>query len=225
MKKLLLVQPHSDDILFSTSHALFLPEFEVEVLTVETDPKRAEQDKKLFDFLNIPVHHLGVEFKDESYYVHFKEKGHATTTVENSFATVREHLGKDLELTVETELVEWVREFQRHNPGYMIVAPLGVGHPFHLWVRYHLENMVSELLYYREFPHSYKRRSQWQMGELGHAGYWKYKEYRVEDFDDVKWALAARFYKSQSGLLFYEQGYIKKRLPEEIWRLDDGIPF
>ena len=39
----------------------------------------------------------------------------------------------------------------------------------------------------------------------------------VAEFDDVKWGLARKFYKSQSGLLWYEQGYIKKQLPEDIY--------
>jgi hypothetical protein len=39
----------------------------------------------------------------------------------------------------------------------------------------------------------------------------------VEDFADVKWQLASKFYRTQSGLLFYEQGYIKKNLPEEVY--------
>ena len=39
-KKFLIVSPHSDDALFCCSHTLFLPEYEVQVLTVENDPKR-----------------------------------------------------------------------------------------------------------------------------------------------------------------------------------------
>jgi hypothetical protein len=39
----LCIQPHSDDVLFSCSHVLFDPTYEVQVLTVENDLKRAEQ--------------------------------------------------------------------------------------------------------------------------------------------------------------------------------------
>jgi len=72
-KKLLLVQPHSDDILFSCFHLLIKEDVEVQVLTVENDPRRIEEDQKLYDFLNIPFHHLDLDFKDESYYGFKKE--------------------------------------------------------------------------------------------------------------------------------------------------------
>ena len=39
-QKLLLVQPHSDDILFSCSYFLFSDKYDVEVLTVENNEKR-----------------------------------------------------------------------------------------------------------------------------------------------------------------------------------------
>ena len=48
----------------------------------------------------------------------------------------------------------------------------------------------------------------------------------VQEFHEVKWKLASKFYRSQSGLQFYEQGYIKKELPEEIYsRIIDDLPF
>ena len=79
--------------------------------------------------------------------------------------------------------------------------------------------------YYREFPHSYKRRSQTQVNK-------QKKEYKllsstpVEDFDDVKWELAKKFYKSQSSLLWFEQGYINKRIPEEVYvNKEQILPF
>jgi len=78
-EKLLLIQPHSDDILFSCSHFLFLPQYEVQVLTVENDPKRIAEDEKLFDFLNIPFHHLDLDFKDDSYYEFHKNYKGAET--------------------------------------------------------------------------------------------------------------------------------------------------
>ena len=57
-EKCLIVQPHSDDALFCCSHILFQPQYEVQVLTVENDPKRIAEDEKLYDFLNIPFFRL-----------------------------------------------------------------------------------------------------------------------------------------------------------------------
>jgi hypothetical protein len=70
--------------------------------------------------------------------------------------------------------------------------------------------------YYREFPHSYKKRSRVQV-EKQQQVYELIHSFSVTEFDDVKWQLAKKFYKSQSSLLWFEQGYIKKQLPEEIY--------
>ena len=46
-RKYLIIAPHSDDALFSCSHVLLLPEYEVQVLTVENDEKRVKEDTVL----------------------------------------------------------------------------------------------------------------------------------------------------------------------------------
>ena len=222
-EKLLLIQPHSDDILFSCSHFLFLPQYEVQVLTVENDPKRILEDEKLFDFLNIPFHHLDLDFKDDSYYGFNKE--YKEVTVEAAYKHLNEYFGRETLKEIEETLVNWVRKFLKENKGYTVVVPWGVGHPFHLFVRETLQGVLSHMEYYREFPHSYKRRSQHQV-ELQKQEYRLERSVPVQEFHEVKWKLASKFYRSQSGLLFYEQGYIKKELPEEIYsRIIDDLPF
>ena len=224
-EKLLLIQPHSDDILFSCSHFLFLPQYEVQVLTVENDPKRILEDEKLFDFLNIPFHHLDLDldFKDDSYYGFNKE--YKEVTVEATYKHLNEYFGRETLKEIEETLVNWVRKFLKENKGYTVVVPWGVGHPFHLFVRETLQGVLSHMEYYREFPHSYKRRSQHQV-ELQKQEYRLERSVPVQEFHEIKWKLASKFYRSQSGLQFYEQGYIKKELPEEIYsRIIDDLPF
>lgn len=223
-EKLLLIQPHSDDILFSCSHFLFLPQYEVQVLTVENDLKRIAEDEKLFEFLNIPFHHLGLDFHDESYYEF--HKNYKEVTVEATYKYLNEYFGRETLKEIEETLVNWVRKFLKENKGYTVVVPWGVGHPFHLFVRDVIQkSLVSNLLYYREFPHSYKRRSQPQV-EKQKQEYSLERSIPVQEFHEVKWKLASKFYRSQSGLQFYEQGYIKKELPEEIYsRIIDDLPF
>ena len=223
-EKLLLIQPHSDDILFSCSHLLFLPQYEVQVLTVENDPKRIAEDEKLFEFLNIPFQHLGLDFHDESYYEF--HKNYKEVTVEATYKHLNEYFGMEKLNEIEETLVNWVRKFLKENKGYTVVVPWGVGHPFHLFVRDVIQkSLVSNLLYYREFPHSYKRRSQPQV-EKQKQEYSLERSVPVQEFHEVKWKLASKFYRTQSGLQFYEQGYIKKELPEEIYsRTIDDLPF
>lgn len=224
-KKLLLVQPHSDDILFSCSHLLFDDSYEKEVLTIENNSKRIAEDEKLYSFLGIPFHHLEVEFDDQSYYGYHKQ--YKEVTIEQSYNYLREFFDSYTLNEIEDAIENFLNKFFKRNKteDVMVVAPWGVGHPFHLFVRDVLEKKISIMWYYREFPHSYKRRSQTQVNK-------QKKEYKllsstpVEDFDDVKWELAKKFYKSQSSLLWFEQGYINKRIPEEVYvNKEQILPF
>lgn len=224
-KKLLLVQPHSDDILFSCSHLLFDDSYEKEVLTIENNSKRIAEDERLYQFLGIPFHHLEVEFDDQSYYGYHKQ--YKEVTVEQSYTYLREFFDSYTLNEIEDAVEKFLSKFFKHNRAedVTVVAPWGVGHPFHLFIRDVLEKKISVMWYYREFPHSYKRRSQAQVDK-------QKKEYKllsstpVEDFDDVKWELAKKFYKSQSSLLWFEQGYINKRIPEEVYvNKEQILPF
>jgi len=221
MKKLLIVQPHSDDVLFSCSHLLFLPEYEVQVLTVENDPKRILEDEKLYNFLNIPFNHLNLDFHDESYYEF--HKNYKEVTYEATYEHLNKYFGQEKLDEIELEVIKWINKFLKNNKGYSVVSPWGVGHPFHFFVKDILEKHYSDLLYYREFPHSYKRRSQTQV-ERQKQEYILERSVPVQEFHEIKWKLASKFYRSQSGLQFYEQGYIKKELPEEIYSIND-LPF
>ncbi len=222
MKKVLIISPHSDDALFSCSHVLFLPEYEeVQVLTVENDAKRIAEDEKLFKFLNIPFHHLNVEFKDESFYQFHKD--YKDLIGYEALEYLEAYFGKDKCNEIRSALVNWVSNFLKEHPDYTVLSPWGIGHPFHYFVKHCLESFISKLWYYREFPHSYKRRSQAQVVRE-QKNYFLSRSVPTEDFHEVKFKLASKFYRSQSGLLFYEQGYIKKQLPEEIYELDE-LPF
>lgn len=220
----LIIQPHSDDALLNCGHLLFAPNVLVHILTVENDPKRAEEDRRLYDFLQIPVEHLPLDgFKDDSYYG-FK-KAYKSMNVENCYEFLNEHYGRSTLDEIEDALKSRVQEFLKGKKGWTIMAPWGVGHPFHLFVRETLQNTVSNLEYYREFPHSYKRRAQAQYQEQLKE-YTLKGTYPVEEFHDVKFKLATKFYRTQSGFFFYEHGYIEKRLPEEVYvRNIDQLPF
>ena len=224
-KKLLLVQPHSDDILFSCSHLLFDDSYEKEVLTIENNSKRIAEDERLYQFLGIPFHHLEVEFDDQSYYGYHKQ--YKEVTIEQAYNYLREFFDSYTLNEIEDAVEKFLSKFFKRNKveDVTVVAPWGVGHPFHLFIRDVLEKKISVMWYYREFPHSYKRRSQAQVDK-------QKKEYKllsstpVEDFDDVKWELAKKFYKSQSSLLWFEQGYINKRIPEEVYvNKEQILPF
>lgn len=213
-QKLLCIQPHSDDVLFSASHVLFSDAYEVQVLCVESDPKRVPEDRKLYEFLNIPYHNLGIEFVDNSYYEFFKR--YKTCRLEDALAYLDEYFGEELLTAIREKLIGWIVRFLKKNPDYGVLAPLGIGHPFHLYVHEVIRQAVPSATFYREFPHSYKRRNQEQVQEV-QSRMTLSRSVPVEAWADVKWQLASKFYRTQSGLLFYEQAYIKKNLPEEVY--------
>lgn len=211
--KYLIVQPHSDDALFSCAHPILGDNFEVQILTVENNVKRIKEDVALYDFLGIPFHHLSVEFDDESYYGYFKQyKGvnhlDAISYLENYF-------GEDKLEEIRRALLDFVKKFKKEHPDFQIIAPMGIAHPFHYFIHDVLLDKAE--LFYREFPHSYKKRSQPQMLQAL-TQFKLVREIPVKDIHDIKFELAKKFYKTQSGLLWFEQGYIKKELPEELYK-------
>lgn len=212
-KKFLIIQPHSDDALFSVANLIF-SDNEVSVLTVENNEKRVKEDVKLYEFLGIPYHHLEVEFNDESFYSFHKK--YKEVTSENSKAHLIDFFGEKTVNAIRDEIVKFVIAFKKKHKDVQIVVPWGVGHPMHCFIRDAIESQADNLWYYRDFPHSYKRRAKTQI-EAQIKEYDLFKSVPVDDFHEVKWELAKKFYKSQSGLLWFEQGYIKKQLPEEIY--------
>lgn len=212
-KKFLIIQPHSDDALFSVANLIF-SDNEVSVLTVENNEKRVKEDVKLYEFLGIPYHHLEVEFNDESFYSFHKK--YKEVTSENSKAHLIDFFGEKTVNAIRDEIVKFVIAFKKKHKDVQIVVPWGVGHPMHCFIRDVIESQADNLWYYRDFPHSYKRRAKTQI-EAQIKEYDLFKSVPVDDFHEVKWELAKKFYKSQSGLLWFEQGYIKKQLPEEIY--------
>ena len=212
IKKVLIVSPHSDDALFSCAHALLGDGFEAQVLTVENNPKRIAEDKKLYEFLAIPFHHLKVEFDDQSFYEYHKRYKDFDHDV--CLEYLIEYFGEKKLDEIATSLFKFLREFKRKNPDYLILAPFGQSHPFHYFIYWVLLDKAD--FFYREFPHSYKKRAQQQLRE-SLKNFVLYKSIPTVDIHDVKFELAKKFYKTQSGLLWFEQGYIKKMLPEELY--------
>lgn len=216
-KKQLIIQPHSDDALYSAAHLLFSGN--ISVCTIENNAKRIAEDEKLYEFLEIPYQHLNVEFEDNSYYDFKKQHKEVNDDVVVEFIT--DYFGKKKTAEIQREVTAYVSNFIKRHKNVVIFLPLGVGHPFHIFIRYVIEkefegNSNVELKYYRDFPQSYKKKSQKQMEELLKQ-YVLQSQHKVEKFAEVKWELAKKFYKSQSGLLWFEQAYIKKNLPEEIY--------
>lgn len=220
MGRKIIIQPHSDDALFSC-YDVIRKGGDVQVLTIEKDERRIAEDENLYNALGIKHNHLNVEFKDESYYEFFRENGKRVNRVmnsENAFECLMEYYGEDKLSEIADAIEAFVLENDNKRTEFFV--PAGIGHPFHLFVSTVVFLSVSKgmITYYREFPHSFKKRSGEQMEEFK-SNHELIKSVVLSEEDaERKWELARKYYKSQSGLLFFEQGYIKKNLPEEYYR-------
>lgn len=214
-KKVLIIQPHSDDALFSASHIIF-GNYKTEILTIENNKKRVEEDRRLYEFIGIPYNHLGLEFDDQSFYGY--HKAYSDVNVEDAKTYLKEFFGEETLEKIEKEILLFLHNFdKKHHGDTQIVVPWGVGHPMHIFVRNVVESVVVKgLWYYRDFPHSYKKRARRQVEEQLND-YKLLRSVDITDISETKWELARKFYRTQSGLLWFEQGYIKKNLPEEIY--------
>lgn len=217
MKSLLFIQPHSDDVLFSASTLLFNSQYKRQVLTVENNVKRLKEDEQLYKFLDISWFALNIPpLNDQSYYGYFKR--YKTITVEQVMLFLQQMFGIEVLDNIANRLTHII---QQQDDSITIVAPLGIGHPFHLFIHETVKHCNrKDTLYYREFPHSYKRRNKEQIAQLTSNGYTLYFSNPVTNIADIKWQLAKKFYRTQSGLLFFEQRYIEKNIPEEFYTYD-----
>ena len=212
---LLLIQPHSDDILFSCAKYLFesADYKSVTVLTFENDEKRIKEDERLLDFFgNLKIEHLNVDYIDKSHKEYFQQNKRVS---DNAFQFLEAKMG-------EKKMVEFFKQYERYlidkkkkSTNLEVITCLGVGHPFHYFVNYLTSDEAD--YFYREFPHSYKRRNQDQYKELLAEGYKMSHEYDEKEMNKLKFDVASKVYRSQSGLMFFEYGYIKKCLPEQYF--------
>lgn len=215
-KNLLIVQPHSDDVIFSAAN--FLKERDkydqVIMLTVEYNEKRLEEDRLLCEEFDMELFTLRTKVSSENFHKeYYSDKKLMSDDSAMNFCHLK--IGENKLKRLRKELNDTLSVFSEE--GWTIVTCLGVGHPFHFLVRKLTEDWAH--LFYRDFPHSYKRRNKEYFVGLTNSDF-KLKEVhelepikgKKDKFDYVK-----NFYKSQSSLLFFEQGYIKKMLPEEYY--------
>lgn len=217
-RNLLLIQPHSDDIIFSAAN--FLKERnkydQVIMLTVEYNEKRLEEDRLLCEEFDMELFTLRTKVSSENFHKeYYSDKKLMSDDSAFTFCLMKIGENKMLKLASELDGILEVLS----NDGFKIVTCLGVGHPFHWLVRSLTEKHAD--LFYRDFPHSYKRRNKEYFVGLTSKKF-KLKEVHeltglLEEDGADKFQFVKDFYKSQSSLLFFEQGYIKKMLPEEYY--------
>lgn len=215
MKKFLIIQPHSDDAILSCSSFLLNEEFESIVLTVENNCKRIKEDKKLFELIEIEYKNLDIELVDDLYSDFFKEYGKTTVlNIENVSEFYFKKFGIE---KIEELCLKLNKEIDYYKEkGYKIVCPLGIGHPFHLLVKSLILD-TTDFIFYKEFPHSYKKKITAQLEEIM-PSLSKYVEVvENDDYHQIKFLLAQKFYKSQSGFFFYEKNLIEKKIKEEFF--------
>lgn len=213
--KVLIIQPHSDDAILSCSKFIFDKDFSAKVLTVEYNEVRLKEDENLYNFIKVKQISLKTKTKCESYTDFFNEFGKsAVLSDENVIPFYEKRIGKKNIEKLRNELLSKVNRYM--DFGYMILCPMGVGHPYHYFVRYLLRTIEDNFIFYREFPHSYKRKAKEQF-ENEMSNMELLCENSDAEINSIKYKIAQKFYKTQSGFFFYEQGNIQKLYPEEFY--------
>ncbi len=215
-RNLLLIQPHSDDILFSASKYLFNrgDYNKVTLFTVEGgDEKRVAEDMELCDLFGIDEYiNSKVQFTDNSYYTFYKELGFKKFNIEDSMRTLDHRFGGKFMAELGRDIMKTVKKYKKNN--YEVVVCLGIGHPMHWFVRFTTEKLAD--VFYRDFPHSYKMKAKGSLEEFI-QGLKEPELYFDKEEHKLKFETAYQVYKTQRSLLFFEKGYIDKKLPEEFY--------
>ena len=215
--KILVIQPHSDDAILSCAHFLLKNDEDcvVKVLTIEKNEKRIQEDKKISEIIGVKYLNLGINLIDDLYHDFFEEYGKkAVLNDDNVLEFYVNHFGENKIIELSQTLFDKIKSYK--DKGYQILCPLGVGHPFHYLVRYLLRDIENDFIFYREFPHSYKRKAKNQLeSELSNLEI--FYENSDEEINSLKYKIAQKFYKTQSGFFFYEQNNVKKLYPEEFY--------
>lgn len=218
LNKVLIIQPHSDDAILSCAKFIFDTSFKTKILTIEQNPSRVEEDDNLYKFIGINTINLKTKTKDDYYSEFFKVNGrNAVLTDKNVISFYEERIGRDNIRKLKEEIHSVVEKYIDY--GYMILCPLGIGHPYHYLVRYLLRDIEDGFIFYREFPHSYKRKAKSQLdSELLVMS--MVCDNSDEEINKLKYTLAQKFYKTQSGFFFYEHSNIEKLYSEEFFIKD-----
>ncbi|HPI20677.1 MAG TPA: hypothetical protein PKY56_09930 [Candidatus Kapabacteria bacterium] len=214
MKKILIIQPHSDDVFLSCYHLLRLSKqgfLELNILTVSNDPKRIEEDKRMADYFSAKIVSFNGEYKDNSYSNYWK-----THKTFDEFDLARFFFKND----DRKQFLDTMKELQSvalkyKLKEYIVFSPFGAGHPFHYQVSFCLRKLAN--FFYRDFPHSYKPLRGLKFFKEKVANYEMVNSVDMRVFQPEKIREFGEFYKSQSGFLFYEKNNLEKCLPEEIY--------
>ncbi|MEO6683453.1 MAG: hypothetical protein ABIN48_11590 [Ginsengibacter sp.] len=214
-KKVLIIQPHSDDVIFSASKYLFEKKKykKVKILTVEYDEKRLEEDKAFCEHYGVDLTYLKTRVCSENFHKEYYQQ-YSEMNEDDCLDFCIKKIGTKQVDKLSEELIKTLKKYKKN--GYEIVTCLGVGHPFHLLVTLITSDIAD--LFYREFPHSYKRRNQKYLNFILENDYSLAFEHYDAKQHAEKFESVAKFYKSQKSLLFFEKRYIDKNLPEQYFK-------
>jgi len=206
-RKVLIVQPHSDDALISLFTLINNKKNTVHILTIEKDEKRFKED------LKIPLHFSNVTVLPTfGTPTPFSARG-AYYTLRNA----KKMTGSDFRryysrLMKTSRYSNWKRKLRKKirsyiNKGFDVILPCGIGHPEH-WL---VTNAVSGIntYFYRDLPHAVKRRNKDALEKFIHG-----KKVVVNNRSTkMKLRKLKRIYRSQSMLFWYDE---KKVMMNEI---------
>ena len=210
----MFIQPHSDDIILSCFDRLNEKGIQPTILTIEHDEKRSKEDLGLIEAIpNLKVIN-GVDLGKEetSYKDYWGQNMHRKFVPEEVMDVLLNSLDNDkidsilelLEQTINSE--DWDE----------IYTCMGVGHPLHWFIHETTKDVATK--FYRDWPHSYKKRNLTFFNEYSQT-FDFIEEVNDDEVLESKHRLFKKYYKTQSGLLYFEQKNIEKNFSEKYYTL------
>ena len=192
MKKVLLVEPHPDDILLSLYHYIKINTFKDSFLVALSNPDREnslnfskDMGIKFINPLNIPDIDWGLRMKLNN--IDYKNSY-------NIFLDYYKDYINRLEIITYKKLKKIIDSIDIDS----IICPLGILHPFHVFTRYIVEKFNKNIYYYADVPYAYRVYGTKIIESSGKV-YDHYKPTRKEVEDKIEAFL--KYYKSQRNIL------------------------
>ena len=198
-KKILIVQPHSDDALISLFTLINDKKNTVHILTIEKDEKRFQED------LKIPLHFSNVTilpaFGEPA---HFSARGPYYKLRNAKKMTGRDFSRYYSRLMKTPRYSYWKRKLRKKirgyiNKGFDVFLPCGIGHPEHWLVTNAIEGIQT--YFYRDLPHAVKRKNKNELEKFIHG-----KRVAMNNRSPkIKLRKLKKIYKSQRILFWYDE--------------------
>jgi len=190
INKYIAIENHPDDFILS-SGMLFINNKPDTIITVFTGDKKDKRTRILCKDYNI--NHIELNLPNIS---------------------IKDGINKLVDED-EKKLIETIKKFESFEK----ITQMGCGHPAHLWTSNIIQKNFNNVIFARDFPHSYKKKNKF---ECFSNNYINLISISNEKLFDEKINLFKKYYKTQRALLFFDKKYFDLKPSEEYYKINNN---